>query len=179
MVQSHRVRVGLQQAIDFMTNNPPSPAQPAAVAVAHPVPPASSGVQPAAAVPPMLLSRGDSTSDAILIESQDPNESPDHQLEEHDGATTSCGGGGTAGVDVAPQHQDAGSSSGVGAAARSGERKQPTSAAGEAKQVPEEEETESDGDGDGGSDCGEGSGSRKRKGVSHCQSCESVDARRL
>ena len=204
VVQSHRVRVGLQQAIDFMLNNPPSSAQPAAVAVDPSVPPASSGRQPTAAVSPLrplseldqeedlggrglgeekvgkskqgrhvgtskmsaeddvfsdvdggrqpgdrpemrktkigkqkqavakesatsaLSDLGQSRDDAILIESQDPDESPDDQLVEHDGTTTSCGGGGTAGVDVAPQHQDAGSSSGVGAAARSGERKQPT-----------------------------------------------------
>ena len=123
--------------------------------------------------------RGNSRDEAIVIESQDPDESPGDQVEEQDGTTTNCGGGGTAGVDVAPQHQDAGSSSGVCAPAIGAERKQPSSAAGDAKQVPEEEETESDGDEDGGLDCGEESGSRKRKGVPHCQSCESVEGRRL
>ena len=53
-VQSHHVRVGLQQAIDFMMNNPPSSAQPAAVgavvAVAPSVPTAAA--VPAAATPP-------------------------------------------------------------------------------------------------------------------------------
>ena len=137
---------------------------------------------------------GNSEHEVILIESQDPDESPaDHLVEQN-------GGAGVIGVDVVPQLQDAGGSRGVGAAARSGERRKPTSAAGDAKQVPEEEEeeesiqilegarrylhseeeeAESDGDGDGGSDFGEGFGSRKRKGVTNCQSCEIVEPRRM
>jgi hypothetical protein len=49
-VQSHRVHVGLQQAIDFMMSNPTSSAQPAAMAVAPSVPPAAA--VPSAATPP-------------------------------------------------------------------------------------------------------------------------------
>lgn len=136
---------------------------------------------------------GNSEHEVILIESQDPDESPADHLVEQDG------GAGAIGVDVVPQLQDAGGSRGVGAAARSGERRKPTSAAGDAKQVPEEEEeesiqilegarrylyseeeeAESDGDGDDGSNFGEGFGSRKRKGVTNCQSCEIVEPRRM
>ena len=147
-----------------------------------------------------LSAVGNSVHEVIVIESQDPDESPDDQLVEQDGTISICGAGGAIGVDVA-QHQGAGGSSGVGAAATRGERRKPERAGGDARQVPEdeeeqsirnlerarryldseEEETESDGDGDDELDCGEGSGSRKRKGVTHCQSlsCESVEPRRM